>query len=63
LPFLPLLHFVVWGVLLSSREFKPVCAARELDISRYGWQKRQDRGKKRQRGGKVGSEIGNVWQG
>jgi hypothetical protein len=45
----------VGGVLLSDAEFKPSGGDRQLDISRYGWQKRQDRGKKWQRGG-------NGWQ-
>jgi len=34
-----------------SPEFKPLCWKIQLDISRYGWQKWQDRGKKWQRGG------------
>ena len=33
-------------------EFKPCCGDRQLDIARYGRQKRQDRGKKRQGCGK-----------
>src|SRR5690348_8478651 len=47
-------------VLLSNAAFKPVCRLRELDVSRYGWQKRQDRGKKRQRCGKGDGKNGKV---
>ena len=32
----------VGRLLLSNAEFKPVCRICELDVSRYGWQKRQD---------------------
>src|SRR5579859_5778992 len=38
----------VGGVLRSTAAFKPVCAIWQLDVSRYGWQKRQRSGKKRQ---------------
>src|SRR5690242_10288327 len=44
--------FCIKGVLLSNAEFKPLCAIQPLDIPHYGWQKRQDRGKKRQQSGK-----------
>jgi hypothetical protein len=36
---------------VSTAAFKPCGAIWQRDISRYGWQKRQDRGKKRQRCG------------
>ena len=42
---------VITVVLRSNAEFKPICAPHELDVLRYGWQKRQDRGKKWQRCG------------
>jgi hypothetical protein len=48
----------VEGILLSDAAFKRVCESRERDVSRYGWQKRQDRGKKWQRCGKVGGKNG-----
>src|SRR5579859_2649209 len=50
----------VGGSLLSNAVFKPVCRLSRLDIWRYGWQKRQDRGKKWQRNGKVGGKNGKV---
>jgi hypothetical protein len=46
------------GVVRSIAAFKPVCTTWQLDIWRYGWQKRQDRGKKWQRCGKVGGKNG-----
>jgi hypothetical protein len=42
---------------------KPVRGLWQLDVWRYGWQKRQDRGKKRQRCGKAGGKNGNVVSG
>jgi hypothetical protein len=47
----------------ATAEFKPVRAIWQLDVWCYGWQKRQDRGKKRQRCGKVGGKNGNVVSG
>ncbi len=38
----------VGGILLSNAEFKRLCRPTELDVSCYGWQKRQRSGKKRQ---------------
>src|SRR5690348_10608958 len=35
-------RFCVEHILLSNAAFKPVCRFRELDVSRYGRQKRQD---------------------
>src|SRR5579859_6733534 len=46
----------VGSALLSNSGFKPVCGGWQLDVLGYGRQKRQDRGKKRQR-------CGNGWQG
>src|SRR5690348_945721 len=40
---------VITVVLRSNAEFKPVCRERPLDVSRYGWQKRQ--------------EVATKWQG
>jgi len=54
---------VIRSDLLSTAAFKPVCGPLSLDIWRYGWQKRHDRGKKRQRCGKVGGKNGKVSQG
>jgi len=34
--------FRAGGILLSKAGFKPCGAIRQLDISRYGWQKRHD---------------------
>jgi len=53
----------ITGDLLSNRQFKAVCAASERDVSRYGRQRWQDRGKKRQRSGKVGGKNGKDGQG
>ena len=53
----------VRGILLPNAAFKPVCASRPLDVSRYGRQKRQDRGKKVATDGKVGGKNGNVVSG
>src|SRR5579859_3674942 len=39
----------VGGILLANAAFKPVCAIRPLDMSRYGWQKWQ--------------ETATIWQG
>src|SRR5690242_4012830 len=53
----------VEGVLRSNAAFKPVCGLRPLDVSRYGWQKRQETATNRQdvaRSGKVGGTNGNV---
>jgi len=49
--------------LLTDPAFKPVCRDWQLDVSRYGWQKRQDRGKKWQQSGKVGGKNGKVGSG
>jgi len=51
--------FCIRDDLLSNAAFKPVCRLRELDIARYGWQKRQDRGNKVARDGKAGGKNGN----
>src|SRR5579859_4275478 len=32
----------VGGILRSTAAFKPVCRDRQLDVSCYGWQKRQE---------------------
>jgi len=50
--------FCVGGTLLSNAEFKPCAGERQRDIAGYGWQKRQNRGKKWQRVGKVGGKNG-----
>jgi len=52
--------FCVGGILLSDAGFKPCDRERQRDMSRYGWQKRQNRGKKWQRVGKVGGKNGKV---
>jgi hypothetical protein len=49
-------------VLLSNPEFKPRGADRRLDISRYGRQKRQDRGKNGKVRGTVSSDSGTIWR-
>jgi hypothetical protein len=54
-------HIVIESILRVSAAFKPVCRFLPLDVSRYGWQKRHDRGKKRQRNGKVSGKNGKVW--
>ena len=41
-------HVVIASVIAPDADFKPIRADRQLDISRYGWQKRQRSGKKRQ---------------
>ena len=46
----------VGRLLLSNAEFKPVCRICELDVSRYGWQKRQDPARS-------GNEVATKWQG
>ena len=56
----------VGRLLLSNAEFKPVCRICELDVSRYGWQKRQDparSGNEWQRSGKVGGKNGKDGRG
>src|SRR5689334_12000984 len=52
--------FCIRDDLLSNAEFKPFCRLRERDIARYGWQKRQDCGKKVATDGTVGNKNGNV---
>src|SRR5690348_15293559 len=42
-------RFCRTGVLLSNVEFKPVWRKWQLDIARYGWQKRQETATKWQR--------------
>jgi len=53
LPFLPLFDVVISGIRLAIPVFKPICVIWQLDVARYGWQKRQDRGKN----GKVDGTI------
>jgi hypothetical protein len=48
--------------LLSNAEFKPICRPWQLDICRYGWQKRQDRGKNGKVRGTVSSDSGTIWR-
>src|SRR5690242_6340837 len=45
-------HMCVGLRSLSNAAFKPVCGPRQLDISRYGWQKRQET-----------ARCGNGWHG
>src|SRR5690348_3294631 len=35
-------HIVIEGIVRVTAEFKPVCRSRQLDVWRYGWQKRQE---------------------
>jgi hypothetical protein len=60
LPFLPLFHVYFDRRSVLNAAFKPVCRPWQLDVSCYGWQKRQDRGKKRQQSGNVGGKNGKV---
>ena len=53
----------VGGVLLANAGFKPVCRGWQRDVSRSGWQKRQDRGKEVARNGTVGGKNGTIWWG
>jgi hypothetical protein len=41
-------HSVIRAGCRTDAGFKPCDAIRQRDVARYGWQKRQDRGKKRQ---------------
>jgi len=50
----------IQGILLSNADYKPIWPIHQLDVSCYGWQKRHDRGKKRQGCGKVGGQNGTV---
>jgi hypothetical protein len=49
--------------LRAGAVFKPICDPRELDVSRYEWQRWQDRGKIPHGCGKVDGKNGTVWQG
>jgi hypothetical protein len=55
--------FRIGGVLRSNAAFKPVCGLWQRNIARHGRQKWQDRGKKRQRSGKVGGKSGKDGRG
>src|SRR5689334_25296772 len=52
--------FCVWGTLLSDAEFKGLCGSWQLDMWRYGRQKRQDHGNVVATDGTVGGKNGNV---
>jgi hypothetical protein len=56
-------RFCCGYVLLSNAEFKPFSAPWELDVSHYGWQKRQDRGNDVATDGKVGGKNGKSGMG
>jgi hypothetical protein len=48
-------------LLLSDAVFKPCCPIGQLDMWRYGWQKRQDRGKNGKVSGTVLTDSGTIW--
>jgi hypothetical protein len=48
--------------LLSNAVFKPVCWDRQLDMWRYGWQKRQDRGKNGKGRGMILTDSDTIWR-
>jgi len=47
--------------LLSNAAFKPICAIWQLDVSCYGRQKRQDRGKNGKVIGTIATDSGTIW--
>jgi len=53
---------VIGATLRSHPEFKPRWANRQLDVSRYGWQKRQDGGKNGKVRGTVWTDSGTIWR-
>jgi len=52
--------FVIGMALLSDAEFKPVCPIWQLDIARYEWQERQDRGKNGKGRDTVSTDSGTI---
>ncbi|HST88743.1 MAG TPA: hypothetical protein VLJ14_10220 [Ktedonobacterales bacterium] len=46
--------------IASNPEFKGICRVRELDVSCYGWQKRQETARGMATDGTVGGNNGNV---
>ena len=55
-------YFANGTVLLSNAQFKRVCAIWQLDVSRYGWQKRHDRGKNGKVRGTISTDSGTIWR-
>src|SRR6478609_3298506 len=53
-------RWCVGHILRASAEFKRLCRSRPLDVSRYGWQKRQETAMKWQGNGTVGGKNGTV---
>jgi hypothetical protein len=51
---------VISGIRCSIPVFKPVCGSPQLDVSRYGWQKRQDRGKNGKVIGTISTDSGTI---
>jgi hypothetical protein len=51
----------IGGVILSNAASKPICRDWRLDVSCYGRQKRQDRGKKGKVRGTVSTDSGTIW--
>jgi len=43
-------------------EFKPIRDLWQLDIARYGWQKRQDRGKNGKARDTILADSGTIWR-
>jgi hypothetical protein len=56
-------HCVISGIRPSIPVFKPSCGSPQLDISRYGWQKRQDRGKNGKVIGTISTDSGTIVRG
>ena len=53
-------HTVIGDVPRVNAEFKPCGVVWQLDIARYGWQKRQDVARRMARSGKAGGKSGTV---
>jgi hypothetical protein len=48
-------------IIGSNAAFKRVCREWPLDVLRYGWQKRHDRGKNGKASGTVSTDSGTIW--
>jgi len=48
-------------MLCVHAEFMGVCGSRQLDVWRYGWQKRQETARCGKVGGKNGKDVGRRW--
>jgi len=55
-------HIVIGNAPRLNAAFKPVCRDGPLDVSCYGWQKRQDRGKNGKGRGTILTDSGTIWR-